>query len=102
MRHLPALSSSAKADDPVVRSDVDPPQAPGILGAPPSRGMTIRNEKCSSASLLLALEHGEHALRHQEAAENIDGRKSERDEAERARPQRAIVITGQRDSDREQ
>ena len=34
------------------------------------------------------MEHAEHALRHQKAAEDVDRRECERDEPERARPDR--------------
>src|SRR5580700_1433816 len=41
-RHPPTLSSSAKADDPVITVAADQISAPRLLGGPPSRAMTIR------------------------------------------------------------
>src|SRR5947209_3274672 len=63
------LSSSAKADDPVIRTGRDLQNRHGILDAPPARGMTIRKSPCRSLNFLLV--HREHALGDQEAAENI-------------------------------
>ena len=45
------------------------------------------------ASTLLAV-HGEHALGHQEAAEDVDRREDEADEAERPRPDRPLAEAG--------
>ena len=53
-------------------------------------------------SLLFLLVHRQHALGDQEAAEDVHRGEDQRDEAERARPERAIVIGDQRDADREQ
>ena len=47
-------------------------------------------------SLLFLLVHRQHALGDQEAAEDIDRGEDQRDEAERARPQRAVVVAGER------
>src|SRR5271155_535115 len=101
MNALPVLSSSAKADDPVF--GVAPDQSPisRLLGAPPSRGMTGQFGVRSSWSLLFLLIHRQHALGHKEAAEDVHRGESQRDEAERARPQRPVVIGNQRHADRE-
>src|SRR5664279_4667265 len=53
-------------------------------------------------SLLFLLVHCQHALGDQEAAENIDRGEYQRDEAERARPQRAAIVGGERYADRQQ
>src|SRR6202051_2897602 len=54
------------------------------------------------SSLLFLLVHREHALRDQEAAEDVHRGEHEGDEAERARPDRAFVVADQRNADREQ
>src|SRR5882724_8765966 len=50
----------------------------------------------------LLLVHRQHPLGDQEAAEDVDGSEHQRNEAQRASPDRAVVIPGQRDADREQ
>src|SRR5579864_8470691 len=53
-------------------------------------------------SFLFLLIHRQHALGHKEAAENVHRGESQGDEAERTRPQRAVIVGDQRDADREQ
>src|SRR3954469_8606078 len=49
----------------------------------------------------LLLVHREHPVSDQEAAEDVDGSEHQRNEAERASPDRSVVVRGQRDTDRE-
>src|SRR5260221_2765354 len=50
----------------------------------------------------LLLVHRQHALGDQEAAEDVDGSEHQRNEAERAGPDRPVVVRGQGYADREQ
>src|SRR5580658_9219854 len=53
-------------------------------------------------SFLLAVEHAEHALGHQEAAEDVDRSEGQSNETESARPDRSRMVGYERDADREQ
>src|SRR5262249_21328880 len=71
-----------------------------IAGSSPA--MTpLWSPPAASPSLLL-LVHGQHALRDQKAAEDVHRGECERDEAEPARPQRAVVTGHELDANGEQ
>src|ERR1041385_3688711 len=61
-------------------------EAGWIAGSSPAMTTTSFEENSWSSSLLLLLVHCEHALGDQEAAENVDAGKHQRDKAETARP----------------
>ena len=58
----------------------------GWPGREPGHDDDIFRNWLMSSSLLFLLVHRKHALSDQEAAEDIHGRKNERDETERTRP----------------
>src|ERR1019366_3506424 len=75
----------------------------GIAGSSPAMTTTYFEEiNTWSSSLLFLLVHRQHALGDQEAAEDVDRGEHQRHEAESARPQRAVVVAGKRDADRQQ
>src|SRR5579863_8127668 len=107
----PPLSSSAKADDPVIWNTRDLPNRHGILDAPQEsvaglaegearwRGVTnLMRDPSRSPDLLLV--HREHALGDQEATEDIHACKSQRHKAETPRP--AAAARDHSDPDRQQ
>src|SRR3712207_4448969 len=70
--------------------------------AAPGMTTTFCEEDSWSSSLLFLLVHRQHSLSDQKAAENVDRGEYQRDEAEDARPQRAVGVDGERHADREQ
>src|SRR5262249_41331767 len=68
----------------------------------PAQDDDIFRTRFMSSSLLFLLVHRKHALGDQEAAEDVHRCENERDETEPARPQRTVVVGGQRDPDRKE
>src|SRR3982074_1971023 len=70
----PPLSSSAKADDPVIRNRRELTNGHGVLDAPPARGMTTCSRASARRSLGFFLADPPDSVRDREAAEDIDAR----------------------------
>src|ERR1700730_455040 len=86
-----------------LEAGLDRPRSARMKRTPATRYSTASRLAFTAAgSLFLLLVHGQHALGDQEAAEDIDRGKHQRDEPERARPDRPGIIAHQRDPDGEQ
>src|SRR5665213_2029211 len=68
------------------------PRKSWMAGSSPAMTTTFCAEDSLSSSLFLFLIHRQHALGNHEAAEDIHRGKDQRDEAEPARQDRAVVV----------